>query len=348
MAYENVDYSEIITEQLLERDKKLQEKELPEINIGKAVPVTEDLEFGVDECEYGVTEVRGSVKNGVLGIKTTSLETIDSEIIYKKAPVVQWGKGLTYTQQEVEKALRLGINLPLKKQNDLYSNALATIQYSGYLGHEQAIGQEGLLTGKDIDIHTINKSFKEMTCTECVDLILLVYRKVWERSNFTVQPTHIAMDASDFMDLMQKFDPNSTIVGVDLMPIAAIDKIMAALRKASENDKFNIEFVKIPADYAKTINKGKARLAVYTYDEDYLEMNVHMPELLETHRKDLLTYQSGYRSAFSGVMWKEPQSAQYLDYKSDTKSTTKKTTAKKSAAESNAESNAESAAESNA
>ena len=316
MAYENVDYSDIITEQLLERDKNLQEKELPEINIGEAVPITEGLEFGVEEFEYGVTEVRGSLENGVIGIKTTSLETIDSEIIYKKTPVTQWAKGLIYTQQEVEKALRLDINLTLKKQNDLYSNALATIQYAGYLGHKQSKGQEGLLTGKKIDIHSVNKSFKEMTCEECVEVILLVYRKVWERSNFTVQPTHIAMDASDFMDLMQKFDPNSTIVGVDLLPIAAMDRIMAALRKASKNDNFNIEFVKIPADYAKKANQGVSRLVVYTYDEDYLEMKVHMPELLETHRKDLLTYQSGYRSAFSGVMWKEPNSAQYLDYKS--------------------------------
>lgn len=316
MAYENVDYSEIITEQLLERDNQLQEKELPEINIGEAVPVTEGLEFGVEEFEYGVTEVRGSLENGVIGIKTTSLETIDSEIIYKKTPVTQWAKGLIYTQQEVEKALRLDINLTLKKQNDLYSNALATIQYAGYLGHKQSKGQEGLLTGKKIDIHSVNKSFKEMTCEECVEVILLVYRKVWERSNFTVQPTHIAMDASDFMDLMQKFDPNSTIVGVDLLPIAAMDRIMAALRKASKNDNFNIEFVKIPADYAKKAKQGVSRLVVYTYDEDYLEMKVHMPELLETHRKDLLTYQSGYRSAFSGVMWKEPNSAQYLDYKS--------------------------------
>lgn len=316
MAYENVDYSDIITEQLLERDNQLQEKELPEINIGEAVPVTEGLEFGVEEFEYGVTEVRGSLENGVIGIKTTSLETIDSEIIYKKTPVTQWAKGLIYTQQEVEKALRLDINLTLKKQNDLYSNALATIQYAGYLGHKQSKGQEGLLTGEKIDIHSVNKSFKEMTCEECVEVILLVYRKVWERSNFTVQPTHIAMDASDFMDLMQKFDPNSTIVGVDLLPIAAMDRIMAALRKASKNDNFNIEFVKIPADYAKKAKQGVSRLVVYTYDEDYLEMKVHMPELLETHRKDLLTYQSGYRSAFSGVMWKEPNSAQYLDYKS--------------------------------
>jgi hypothetical protein len=317
MAYENVDYSDAITEQLLERDKQLQEKELPEINIGQAVPVTEGLDFATEEWEYGVTEVRGSVKNGVIGIKTTSLETIDSTIEAKKSPVVQWAKGLVYTQQEIEKALKLGINLPTKKQNDLYANAVATIQYAGYVGHEQKAGQEGLLTGLQVDVHndTSGKTLEEMSSEEFVKMILSAYKKVWSRSNYTIQPTHIAMDAADFMTAMQKFDPNSQIVGTDLLPIAAMDRVMAALRKASQNESFNINFVKVPAQYAKQINKNKSRLVIYSHDEDYLEMKVHMPELLETMRKDLLAYHSGYRSAFTGVMWKEPKSAQYVDYK---------------------------------
>jgi len=318
MAYENVDYSDVITEQLLERDKQLQEKELPEINIGQAVPVTEGLDFATEEWEYGVTEVRGSVKNGVIGIKTTSLETIDSTIEAKKSPVVQWAKGLVYTQQEIEKAQKLGINLPAKKQNDLYANAVATIQYAGYVGHEQKPGQEGLLTGKQVEVYNdaSGKTLKEMSSEEFVKMILGAYDKVWSRSDYTIQPANIAMDAKDFMTAMQKFDPNPQIVGADLLPIAAMDRVMAALRKASQNDNFNVNFVKIPAEYAKNINKNKSRLVIYTPDEDYLEMKVHMPEILEVMRKDLLSYQSGYRSAFTGVMWKEPKSAQYVDYKS--------------------------------
>lgn len=318
MAYENVDYSDVITEQLLERDNQLQEKELPEINIGEAVPVNEGLSFAVEEFEYGVTEVRGSVKNGVIGIKTTSLETIDSTIEYKKSPVVQWAKGLTYTQQEIEKAQEAGINLPSKKQNDLYSNAVATIQYAGYVGHEQKKGQEGLLTGSQVNIYNeeSKKTLKDMSSEEFVKMILSAYDNVWSRSNYTIQPTHIAMDAKDFMTAMQKFDPNPKIVGTDLLPIAAMDRVMVALRKASQNESFNITFVKVPAEYAKQINKNKSRLAIYSHDEDYLEMKVHMPEVLEVMRTDLLTYQSGYRSAFTGVMWKEPKSAQYVDYKS--------------------------------
>ncbi|MCX8659864.1 DUF2184 domain-containing protein [Gilliamella sp. B2772] len=318
MAYENVDYSDVITEQLLERDKQLQEKELPEINIGEAIPITEGLDFATEEWEYGVTEVRGSVKNGVIGIKTTSLETIDSTIEYRKSPVVQWAKGLVYTQQEIEKAQKLGINLPAKKQNDLYANAVATIQYAGYVGHEQKLGQEGLLTGSQVNVYneTSGKTLKEMSSDEFVKMILSGYDEVWSRSNYTIQPTHIAMDAKDFMTAMQKFDPNPQILGTDLLPIAAMDRVMAALRKASQNERFNINFVKIPAEYAKQINKNKSRLAIYSHDQDYLEMKVHMPEILEVMRKDLLSYQSGYRSAFTGAMFKEPKSAQYVDYKS--------------------------------
>ena len=318
MAYENVDYSDVITEQLLERDKQLQEKELPEINIGQAVPITEGLDFATEEWEYGVTEVRGSVKNGVIGIKTTSIETIDSTIEAKKSPVVQWAKGLVYTQQEIEKAQKLGINLPTKKQNDLYANALATIQYAGYVGHEQKKGQEGLLTGSQVNVYneTSGKTIKEMSSDEFVKMILSGYKEVWSRSNYTVKPTHISMDAEDFMEAMQKFDPNPIIVGADLLPISAMDRVMASLRKASQDERFNINFVKVPAGYAKQVNKNKSRLAIYSHDQDYLEMKVHMPEILEVMRKDLLSYQSGYRSAFTGVMWKEPKSAQYVDYKS--------------------------------
>ena len=318
MAYENVDYSDVITEQLLERDKQLQEKELPEINIGEAIPITEGLDFATEEWEYGVTEVRGSVKNGVIGIKTTSLETIDSTIEYRKSPVVQWAKGLVYTQQEIEKAQKLGINLPAKKQDDLYANAVATIQYAGYVGHEQKKGQEGLLTGSQVNVYneTSGKTIKEMSSDEFVKMILSGYKEVWSRSNYTVKPTHISMDAEDFMEAMQKFDPNPIIVGADLLPISAMDRVMASLRKASQDERFNINFVKVPAGYAKQVNKNKSRLAIYSHDQDYLEMKVHMPEILEVMRKDLLSYQSGYRSAFTGVMWKEPKSAQYVDYKS--------------------------------
>ncbi|EOU3063378.1 TPA: major capsid family protein, partial [Yersinia enterocolitica] len=97
---------------------------------------------------------------------------------------------------------------------------------------------------------------------------------------------------------------------------AAMDRIMAALRKASGNDGFNITFVKVPSNYAVGIKAGKTRMVVYTYEADYLEMEVHMPELLAVRSRDLLTYECGYRSAFGGAMWKQPQSAVYVDYKS--------------------------------
>ncbi len=178
--------------------------------------------------------------------------------------------------------------------------------------------EETGITGKNVQLitDTSNKTIADMSSDEFVKLVLDAYNVAWRKSSYRIQPTNIAMDASDFMLAMQKFDPNPIIVGTDMLPIAAMDRIMAALRKASGNESFNISFVKVPSNYAVGIKAGKTRMAVYTYESDYVEMEVHMPELLAVRQRDLLTYECGYRSAFGGAMWKQPQSAVYVDYKS--------------------------------
>lgn len=317
MPIETAYFEEALTEALTERDLQLQEKELPEINIGEAIPVNEGLDFAQEYEEYGRTEVMGSVRDGIIGNKTNSLVTIDSEVEMEKAPVAYWGKAATWTTQQVEKLVKVGINLPTKKQDDLYANALATIQYAGYIGHNAVKGQEGLLTSKLIQVipEKSKKTIADMTADEFIAMVLDAYNVAWSNSGYRVQPSHIAMDAADFMLAMQKFDTNSVIVGVDLLPVSAMDRIMAALKKASGDNAFSITFVKIPAEYAREINKEKTRLAIYTYDDDYVEMKVHMPELLAVRQRDLLTFECGYRAAFGGAMWKVPASAVYVDYK---------------------------------
>ena len=90
---------------------------------------------------------------------------------------------------------------------------------------------------------------------------------------------------------------------------------MAALKKANNDVDVNLTFVKVPSQYAVGIKSGKTRLAVYVKDPLYVEMRVHMPELLPVRQRDLLTWEAGYESAFGGAMWKQPQSALYADYK---------------------------------
>ncbi len=103
MAMETAYFEEVLQESLTERDTQLQEKELPELNIGEALPITEGLDFALEYVDFGVTDVRGSLKDGIIGNKTNSLKTIDSEIEWLKAPVGQWAKAATWTQQELEK-----------------------------------------------------------------------------------------------------------------------------------------------------------------------------------------------------------------------------------------------------
>ena len=318
MAIESIEVQEILEQSLAERNETLQEKQLPEINIGEAVPVEEGLDFSLEYVDFGVRSVAGSVKDGIIGNKTNALKTIDSEIDWMKAQVGHWAKATTWTMQEVEKITRLGLDLPTAKQDDLYANALATIQYSGYVGHQDVKGQEGLLTSSVVQLITdaSGKTLDEMTADEVVEFILSAYNAAWKKSGYRVQPTTIALDAEDYMLIMQKFSNGGVIVGTDLLPVSAMDRIMAALRKASGNDTFNVELVRIPSRYAVGIKTGKTRLAVYTKDSELLEMKVHMPELLPVRQRDLLTFECGYRTAFSGCMWKQPQSAVYVDYKS--------------------------------
>lgn len=315
MAFTPVELTSILEESLTERDTQLQETELPEITVQDALPIDFNLDIDAEFFEFGITKVQGSIRDGLIGNKTNSLKTLDADIEYRRAPVAVWAKAATWTQQEVGKIARLGVDVVRTKQDALYANAMATIQYAGFLGHQDAKGQEGLLNSTAVPTGTgVNKTIAAMTAQEFIDLILNAYGKAWAASGYRIQPTHIAMDAEDFMTAMSKFDTSGAIVGVDLLPLSAIDKIMAALRKSSGNDNFTVEFVKVPSQFARGITNGKARIAVYTSDANYVEMKVYSPTVLEVRQRDLLTYESGYLAGFTGALWKQPQSAVYVEY----------------------------------
>lgn len=315
MAFTPVELTSILEESLTERDTQLQETELPEITVQDALPIDFNLDIDAEFFEFGITQVQGSIRDGLIGNKTNSLKTLDADIEYRRAPVAVWAKAAIWTQREVGKIASLGIDVVRTKQDALYANAMATIQYAGFLGHQDAKGQEGLLNSTAVPTGTgVNKTIAAMTAQEFIDLILNAYGKAWAASGYRIQPTHIAMDAEDFMTAMSKFDTGGAIVGVDLLPLSAIDKIMAALRKSSGNDNFTVEFVKVPSQFARGITSGKARIAVYTSDANYVEMKVYSPTVLEVRQRDLLTYESGYLAGFTGALWKQPQSAVYVEY----------------------------------
>lgn len=315
MPYLSGQYGEVLQEALTERDTQLQETQFPEIIIADALPIDFNLDLELEFVEFGITSANGSVKDGIIGNKTNSLKTLDADVEFRKAPVAVWGKAETWSELEVKKIARLGIDLVAMKQDVLYANAMATIQYVGFLGHDEVKGQEGLLNATDVPHGTDQtKTIAEMTAQEFIDFVLAAYNRAWAASGYRIQPTHIAMDAADMIVALGKFDTGGVIVGVDTLPLSAFDKILAALRKTSQNDNFNITFVRVPSNYARNIVSGRTRMAVYTSDSNYLEMKVHNPEVLPVRQRDLLTYESGYISGFTGALWKQPRSAVYVDY----------------------------------
>lgn len=319
MPYLTGEYGPVLEQSLTERDTQLQETEFPEIMIADALPIDFSLDLALEYVEFGVINVAGSVKDGIIGNKTNSLKTLESDIEYRKATVGTWGKAATWTELEVQKIDRLGVDVVRTKQDALYMNAMSTIQYAGFLGHEGVKGQEGLLNGTEVPHGTDSTdTIAAMTADEFVAFVLAAYNKAWAASGYRIQPTHIAMDSADFMLAMGKFDTGVILDGTNLLPLSAMDQIMAALRKASGNENFMVTFVKVPSNFARGIVSGKTRLAVYTSDASYIEMKVHTPEILAVRQRDLLTYESGYLTGFSGALWKQPKSAVYVDYATST------------------------------
>lgn len=315
MAIETGVFAGVLEEALTERDTQLQEKELPEIVINEALPIENQSDLFIEYVEYGVTSVHGSLDDGLIGNKTNSLKTIDSDIEMFRATWAHWGKAAVWTEAEAAKVAKLGIDAVRTKQDALFNNAMATVQYAGFLGHKQAKGQEGLLNSTTVTVtNTVNKTIAAMTAQEVIDMVLGAYGAVWKRTGYRQAPTAIGFDAEDFMALMSKFDTGGAIVGLDLLPLSALDKIMAALRKSSGNENLTVEFIKIPSSYARGIVSGKTRMVVYTKDPDAVSMRVYAPEILPVRQRDLLTYESGYQAGFSGALWKQPLSATYVDY----------------------------------
>lgn len=315
MAIETGVFAGVLEEALTERDTQLQEKELPEIVINEALPIENQSDLFIEYVEYGVTSVHGSLDDGLIGNKTNSLKTIDSDIEMFRATWAHWGKAAVWTEAEAAKVAKLGIDAVRTKQDALFNNAMATVQYAGFLGHKQAKGQEGLLNSTTVTVtNTVNKTIAAMTAQEVIDMVLGAYGAVWKRTGYRQAPTAIGFDAEDFMALMSKFDTGGAIVGLDLLPLSALDKIMAALRKSSGNENLTVEFIKIPSSYARGIVSGKTRMVVYTKDADAVSMRVYAPEILPVRQRDLLTYESGYQAGFSGALWKQPLSATYVDY----------------------------------
>lgn len=315
MTIDNIDFESVLEEALTERDTQLQEKELPEIVIAEALTIEPVTDNAIEYVEYGIISVHGGLDNGAIGNKTNSLETLDSDIEMHKAGWFDWGKAATWTQKEVAKIAKVNIDLVKFKQDALFNNAMATIQKAGFLGHKQAVNQVGLLNSTAVTIsNTVNKTLKAMTSQEVVDLILNAYGAVWKRTGYRAAPTTIAIDAEDFMEIMSKFDANATQVGDNLLPLSAMDRIMAALRKTSGNDNLTVEIIKIPSEFARGLTSGKTRMVVYTKDVDCVSMSVYSPTILPVRQRDLLTYESGYEAGFSGALWKQPLSATYVEY----------------------------------
>ncbi|VFS74564.1 Uncharacterised protein [Kluyvera cryocrescens] len=148
MPMESADFEEVLQEALTERDTDLKEKELPEINIGEALPIKDGLDFALEYADYGVSKVVGSVKDGIIGNKTNSLKTIDSEIEWLKAPVGPVGLKLQPGLSRSWRKLLASISACRPKSRMIFTPMPWLPSSMRAMSVTWGVkGQEGLLTG---------------------------------------------------------------------------------------------------------------------------------------------------------------------------------------------------------
>lgn len=297
---------------LTEFDSVIKEKTYPDIVIGNFVSMPALPDYAVEKYASTVINGRGSLNDGLIGDKTSSLVTVDAEIDGKGVKVATWAKSVQWNVVELAKASRLGVQLDTAKMNVLNHNAQQTIQKVGFVGHTEDDNITGLLTSATLSVfnESTGKSIAEMTTEEAINFFAGLLTQYYARTGGNMFPNTIAIDGFDLMSLTAK------VAGISAngVPINALAVVKESLANVAG---YNIDILAIPSMYGRNVaDQGKSRALVYTNTDDVVRLAVYQPTSLGIEAQGLLTYQSGLIAAFSSVQFKEPELALYVDYKS--------------------------------
>lgn len=289
------------------REQMVEEK-YPEIVFPQFVHVDNSGGTGLTDKIHFEVESASDLDDGLIGDKTTDVDTVDVEFADRRSPIVAWGKGVTYTQRELEICSRLNIDVDTQKLRVLRQNADQTLQKVAFVGHGRDKRIKGLLNGTGIAAKPIKvaKTFEAMTGDEAASCVVDMFKTVLESTKLIAAPDTMALPMMDFVELAVK--PRGE--GRDTSVLEYVrEKLKAAAGKS-------VEIKGIPLTYAdKAGAGGKKRAIAYINSPQHVVFDIPVPpDLLDTRQKGLLAWQTGMRMDFGGVSFLEPQSAVYADY----------------------------------
>ncbi len=290
------------------REQMVEEK-YPEIVFPQFVTVDSSGGTGLTDKIHFSVESASDLDDGLVGDKTTSVDTVAVDFNDHRSPIVSWAKGVEYTLRELEICARLKIQVDTEKIRVLRQNADQTLQKVAFVGHGRDKRITGLLNSPlvtPIKPIKVAKAWAAMTGDEAADCLIDMFKMVLDKTELIAAPDTLALPMVDFVEVAVK--PRGE--GRDTSVLEYVtEKLKAAAGKP-------VTIRGIPVKYADTAGVGgKKRALAYINSRQHVVFDVPVtPEMLDAQQKGLLAWQTGMRMDFGGVSFLEPQSASYIDY----------------------------------
>lgn len=289
------------------REQMVTEK-YPEIVFPQFVTIDSSGGRGLMEKLHFSVESASDLDDGLVGDKTTSIDTVEVDFKPGSAPIVSWAKGVTYTLRELEVCARLKIDVNIEKMRVLRQNADQTLQKVAFLGHARDTRIKGLLNSDLVEAVGIKggKPFANGTADENAAALIDMFTRVLTSTDLIAAPDTLAIPMLDYVTLGSQ--PRGE--GRDTTVLKYVTDALAGIAGKPVNLK------PIPLKLADTAGVGgKKRAIAYINDAQHVVMDVPSPpEVLDVQPKGLLAWQTGIRMDLGGVTFLEPQSAKYIDY----------------------------------
>lgn len=293
------------------REQMVEEK-YPEIVFPQFVHVDNSGGTGLTDKLHFEVDSASDLDDGLIGDKTTSVDTVGVDFKDARTPIVSWAKGVEYTMRELEICARLGIDVDTQKIRVLRQNADQTLQKVAFVGHARDKRITGLLNSpivtpvKALKGSTALKDFKGMSGDEMAQAIEDMFTAILDKTELIAAPDTLALPMLDFVAAALK--PRGEGRDTSVLEYAT-EKLKAAAGKP-------VTIKGIPLKYADTAGVGgKKRALAYINSPQHVVFDIPVPpEMLDAQQKGLLAWQTGMRMDFGGVTFLEPQSAAYFDY----------------------------------
>lgn len=293
------------------REQMVEEK-YPEIVFPQFVHVDNSGGTGLTDKIHFEVESASDLDDGLVGDKTTSIDTVAVDFKDTRTPIVSWAKGVEYTLRELEICARLKIDVDTQKIRVLRQNADQTLQKVAFMGHARDKRITGLLNSplvkpiKALKGSTAAKDFALMTADEMAQALIDMFTAILEKTELIAAPDTLAIPMTDYV--MAAVTPRGEGRDTSVLEFVT-EKLKAAAGKP-------VTIKGIPLKYADTAGVGgKKRAISYINNPQHVVFDIPVPpEMLDAQQKGLLAWQTGMRMDFGGVTFLEPQSAAYFDY----------------------------------